>query len=267
MIVFSFFPITMFLNKFFLVLGFLCSFVISFSVISLIIVGSSCFRYFDLKKIIAFTPILHLNLTLVPIYSLSSIGLLCGILTSISHGFSSVSSFLFGGVLINKTYSRYFDSLFYIDSIFRGLFLFFLQMFILVVLIGMLVVMAIVQVHGFCWLMELFSLLFIFLYFFDYLFLVVFYVNILCSYSITMYWKGIPFGKIIGMFMIDIIILISIITLTRFVNMNFSSFNFFWSTLLIGVGMFCLSYIEITLSIISFIWFCILRLIIIFLFI
>ena len=49
--------------------------------------------------------------------------------------------------------------------------------------------------------------------------------------------------------MIDIIILISIITLTRFVNMNFSSF-FFWSTLLIGVGMFCLSYIEITLSII-----------------
>lgn len=50
--------------------------------------------------------------------------------------------------------------------------------------------------------------------------------------------------------MIDVIILISIITLTRFVNMNFSSFNFFWSTLLIGVGMFCLSYIEITLSII-----------------
>ena len=114
------------LCSFFLVLGFLCSFVISFSVISLIIVSRSCFRYFDLKKIIAFTPILHLNLTLVPIYSLSSIGLLCGILTSISHGFSSVSSFLFGGVLINKTYSRYFDSLFYIDSIFRGLFLFFL---------------------------------------------------------------------------------------------------------------------------------------------
>ena len=72
-----------------------------------IIVSCSCFRYFDLKKIIAFSSILHLNLTLVSIYSLSSIGLLCGILTSISHGFSSVSLFLFGGVLMNKTYSRY----------------------------------------------------------------------------------------------------------------------------------------------------------------
>ena len=48
----------------------------------------------------------------------------------------------------------------------------------------------------------------------------------------------------------DIIILISIITLTRFVNINFSSFNFFHVFLTIGVGMFSLSYIEITLSII-----------------
>ena len=83
----------------------------------LIIVSCSCFRFFDLKKIIAFSSILHLNLTLVSIYSFTSIGLLCGILTSISHGFCSVSLFLFAGVLMNKTYSRYLDSLFYIDSI------------------------------------------------------------------------------------------------------------------------------------------------------
>ena len=111
---------------FFLVKGFLCSFVISFSIMGLIIISCSCFRFFDLKKIIAFSSILHLNLTLVSIYSFTLIGLLCGILTSISHGFSSVSLFLFSGILMNKTYSRYLDSLFYIDSIFRGLFLFFL---------------------------------------------------------------------------------------------------------------------------------------------
>ena len=63
---------------------------------------------------------------IVPTYSLNSIGVLSGIITSISHGFSSVGLFLFAGLLINKTYSRYLDSFFFIDSIFRGLLLFFL---------------------------------------------------------------------------------------------------------------------------------------------
>ncbi len=106
--------------------GFLCSFVIAFSILGLFIISCSCFRFFDLKKIIAFCSILHLNLTLISIYSFSLIGLLCGILSCISHGFSSISLFLFSGLLFNKTYSRYFDSLFYIDSIWRGIFLFFI---------------------------------------------------------------------------------------------------------------------------------------------
>jgi len=66
---------------------------------------------------------LHLNLTLVSLYSLNSIGVLCGIVTSISHGFSSFGLFLFAGLLINKTYSRYLDSFFFIDAILRGLLL------------------------------------------------------------------------------------------------------------------------------------------------
>ena len=74
----------------------------------------------------AFSSILHLNLTLVSIYSLNSIGVLSGIITSISHGFSSVGLFLFAGLLINKTYSRYLDSFFFIDSIFREVLIFFL---------------------------------------------------------------------------------------------------------------------------------------------
>ena len=114
------------LCSFFLGCRFLCSFVLSISLIGVLIVSCSCFRFFDLKKIIAFSSILHLNLTLVSIYSLNSIGVLSGIITSISHGFSSVGLFLFAGLLINKTYSRYLDSFFFIDSIFREVLIFFL---------------------------------------------------------------------------------------------------------------------------------------------
>ena len=49
----------------------------------------SCFRYFDLKKIIAFSSILHLNLVLVSCLSFNSCGLLSGIFISLSHSFSS----------------------------------------------------------------------------------------------------------------------------------------------------------------------------------
>jgi NADH:ubiquinone oxidoreductase subunit 4 (subunit M) len=57
---------------------------------------------------------------------MNSISILCGILTSIAHSFSSSGLFLFIGLLINKTYSRYLDSLFFIDQITRLLLLFFI---------------------------------------------------------------------------------------------------------------------------------------------
>jgi len=114
------------LSSFFLALRFLSSFVLSFSLMGVLIVSCSCFRFFDLKKIIAFSSILHLNLTLVSIYWLNSISCLCGIITSISHGFCSVGLFLFSGFLINKTYSRYLDCFFFIDCMFRGVLLLFL---------------------------------------------------------------------------------------------------------------------------------------------
>jgi NADH:ubiquinone oxidoreductase subunit 4 (subunit M) len=110
-------------SSFYLSIGFGSSVIISVSIVGLIIISCSCFRFMDLKKIIALSSILHLNLTLVSIYSCSSIGLFCGIITSISHGYSSLSLFLFAGCLINKTYSRYIDSFFFIDVESRGIFL------------------------------------------------------------------------------------------------------------------------------------------------
>ena len=59
------------LCSFFLSLGFLCSFILSFTLLGMIIVSCSCFRYFDFKKIIAFSSILHLNLSILTLYSFS----------------------------------------------------------------------------------------------------------------------------------------------------------------------------------------------------
>lgn len=107
------------LSTFYLSLQFLG---LSLSVITLLgvaVIGCSCFRYFDLKKIIAFSSIMHLNLALVSCLSFNSCGLLSGMLISLSHSFSSIGLFLLAGMLINKTYSRYTDSLFMVDFVLR----------------------------------------------------------------------------------------------------------------------------------------------------
>jgi NADH:ubiquinone oxidoreductase subunit 4 (subunit M) len=98
----------------------------SIPLIACLIVSCSCYRYFDIKKIIALSSILHLNLNIGSMGALNCIGVLCGIITSISHGFSSVGLFLFAGLLIQKIYSRYLDGFFFIDAIFRGFLLGFL---------------------------------------------------------------------------------------------------------------------------------------------
>ena len=114
------------LSSFFLALRFRSSFVLSFTLIGIILVSASCFRYYDLKKIIAFSSILHLNITLCALYSLSGTGLLSSILISLSHAFSSIGLSLYCGLLILWTYSRYIDSLFYLSSTMRGVLLLFI---------------------------------------------------------------------------------------------------------------------------------------------
>ena len=47
--------------------------------IGIVIINSSYFRYYDLKKIIALSSILHLNLTFQSMLSLNSSGIYCAI--------------------------------------------------------------------------------------------------------------------------------------------------------------------------------------------
>lgn len=86
----------------------------------------SSFRFIDFKKLIAFSSILHLQICFTSLLSLNSSGLLCSLIISFAHGFSSLSLFLFVGLLICRTYSRLLDSLWFLNGIYRGLFLFFI---------------------------------------------------------------------------------------------------------------------------------------------
>jgi len=114
------------LCTFYLSLRFLSSILIYIILIGIIIINSSYFRYYDLKKIIALSSILHLNLTFHSMLSLNSSGIYCSIIIPLSHSLSSIALSLFMGLLINKTNTRLIDSLFFISSILRLLLSFFL---------------------------------------------------------------------------------------------------------------------------------------------
>ena len=57
---------------------------------------------------------------------MNGISVLCGILTSIAHAFCSSGLFLFAGLIINKTYSRYLDCLFFLSLDSRYIFFLFI---------------------------------------------------------------------------------------------------------------------------------------------
>ena len=99
------------LSTFFISLRYLSSLIIVLTVIGILIITCSLFRYFDLKKIIALSSIIHLNTAFISLFSLSTIGLLATIIISLSHSLSSIALFLFTGLLINKSSSRYVESI------------------------------------------------------------------------------------------------------------------------------------------------------------
>ncbi len=114
------------LSTYYISLRFSSSVFIYVAAVGIIIINCSYFRYFDLKKIIALSSIVHLNLTLYSMLSLNSSGIYCAIAISLSHSLSSIGLFLFMGLLINKTNTRFVDGLFFLSSIWRMLLLFYI---------------------------------------------------------------------------------------------------------------------------------------------
>jgi NADH-quinone oxidoreductase subunit M len=88
----------------------------------------SAIRQTDLKRIIAYSSIAHMNLVTIGIFSFNILGLEGAILQSISHGFVSGGMFLLIGILYDRYHSRflyYYGGLVHMMPIFSIFFLIF----------------------------------------------------------------------------------------------------------------------------------------------
>lgn len=98
------------------------------SVIGVLYASMTALRQTDLKRIIAYSSIAHMNLVTIGIFSFNIIGLEGAILQSISHGFVSGGMFLLVGILYDRYHSRfvyYYGGLVHMMPIYSIMFLIF----------------------------------------------------------------------------------------------------------------------------------------------
>jgi len=78
-----------------------------FSLVGIIYASFCAVRQTDLKRIIAYSSIAHMNLIVLGIFSFNLLGLEGSILQSISHGFVSGGLFFLIGILYDRYHSRF----------------------------------------------------------------------------------------------------------------------------------------------------------------
>jgi len=103
-------------------------FVYLLSLIGIISASFNAIRQTDLKRIIAYSSIAHMNLVTLGIFSFNIIGLQGCILQSVSHGFVSGAMFLLIGILYERYHSRsifYYGGLIHVMPIYSTFFLLF----------------------------------------------------------------------------------------------------------------------------------------------
>jgi proton-translocating NADH-quinone oxidoreductase chain M len=77
------------------------------SILGIIYASLCAIRQTDLKRIIAYSSVAHMNLVTLGIFSFNAIGLEGSILQSISHGFVSGGMFLLVGIVYERYHSRF----------------------------------------------------------------------------------------------------------------------------------------------------------------
>ena len=103
-------------------------FVYVISIISILYSSLTTLRQIDLKRIIAYSSVAHMNFGLLGLYSNTIQGLIGGLFLSISHGFVASALFLCIGVLYDRHHTRllkYYSGLTLVMPIFSLIFLFF----------------------------------------------------------------------------------------------------------------------------------------------
>ena len=103
-------------------------FVYMISIISILYSSLTTIRQIDLKRIIAYSSVAHMNFGLLGLFSNTIQGLSGGLFMSISHGFVASALFLCIGVLYDRHHTRllkYYSGLTLVMPIFSFIFLFF----------------------------------------------------------------------------------------------------------------------------------------------
>jgi NADH:ubiquinone oxidoreductase subunit 4 (subunit M) len=75
-------------------------------------------RQTDLKRIIAYTSVAHMNLVVIGLFSYNVIGLEGSMLQSLSHGFVASALFLIIGVIYDRHHTRMVKYLDYLNKSF-----------------------------------------------------------------------------------------------------------------------------------------------------
>nr|QWK45003.1 NADH dehydrogenase subunit 4 [Analipus japonicus] len=102
--------------------------VFSLSVFGVVYTSLTAIRQTDLKRLIAYTSVAHMNLVVIGLFTGTVIGIEAAIVQSLSHGFVSSALFLSIGVLYDRWHSRvvtYYGGLTHTMPIFIIIFLFF----------------------------------------------------------------------------------------------------------------------------------------------
>lgn len=103
--------------------------VYTFCVAGIIYASLTAIKQTDLKKIVAYSSIAHMNLVVLGIFSGNVIGVEAAIFQSISHGFVSSALFFLIGILYNRYHSRllfYYGGLVQVMPLYTNFFLFFI---------------------------------------------------------------------------------------------------------------------------------------------
>jgi NADH-quinone oxidoreductase subunit M len=85
-------------------------------IVGILLCSLNCLKNYDVKKIIAYSSVTHVNFAVASLYTLHVQGLMGCIVTSVSHGLSSSALFMALGILYDTTHSR---NLFTLQALFH----------------------------------------------------------------------------------------------------------------------------------------------------
>jgi len=103
-------------------------FIFSLSLFGVVYTSLTAIRQTDLKRLIAYTSVAHMNLVIIGLFTGTVIGVESAILQSLSHGFVSSALFFIIGVLYDRWHSRvvkYYGGLTHTMPLFVSIYLFF----------------------------------------------------------------------------------------------------------------------------------------------